>query len=45
MMRAFAHSAVTASDATTTNGLGSGLGSGSQKIAAAISNSFYVVFS
>ena len=44
MMRTFAPSATTASDATTTSGFGSGLGSGSQKIDVAISNSFYIVF-
>ena len=45
MMRAFAPSAVTASEATTTSDLGSGLVVVvNQKIAVAISNSFFVVF-
>ena len=43
-MRAFAASAANGYDATTTSGLGSGLSSGSQKIAVAVSNSFYNVF-
>ena len=47
-MKPFAPSAATASDATTTSGLGSGLGSAlvvvNKKVAVAISNSFYVVF-
>ena len=44
IMRVLAPSPATASDATTTSGLGSGLGSSSKKIVVVISNSFYVVF-
>ena len=41
-MTAKASSATTAFAATTTSELGSGLGSSSQNIAVAVSNSFYV---
>ena len=44
IMRVLAPSPATASDATTTSGLGSGLGRSSKKKVVVISNSFYVVF-